>query len=58
MSRKALTARAKRRTLRQTTWVSVQTSAFEIVDGVVQALYVVRNSDKLRHVPAVRSSTS
>ena len=28
----------------------VQTSAFEIEDGVVRALYVVRNSDKLRHV--------
>ena len=30
----------------------VQTSAFEIEDGVVRALYVVRNSDKLRHVAA------
>lgn len=30
----------------------IQTSAFEIEDGVVRALYVVRNVDKLRHVPA------
>jgi RNA polymerase sigma-70 factor (ECF subfamily) len=30
----------------------VQTTAFEIDGGVVRALYVVRNSDKLRHVPA------
>ncbi len=30
----------------------VQTSAFEIEDGVVRALYVVRNLDKLRHVAA------
>ncbi|AMY11999.1 RNA polymerase sigma factor SigJ [Luteitalea pratensis] len=30
----------------------VQTSAFEIDDDVVRALYVVRNSDKLRHVTA------
>jgi RNA polymerase sigma-70 factor, ECF subfamily len=30
----------------------VQTSAFEIEDGVVRALYVVRNSDKLRHLGA------
>jgi len=28
----------------------VQTSAFEIEDGVVRALYVVRNLDKLKHV--------
>ena len=28
----------------------IQTSAFEIEDGVVRALYVVRNSDKLRHL--------
>ena len=28
----------------------VQTSAFEIEDGRVRALYVVRNSDKLRHL--------
>jgi RNA polymerase sigma-70 factor (ECF subfamily) len=32
----------------------VQTSAFEIEDGVVRAVYAVRNSDKLRHVPAAR----
>ena len=28
----------------------VQTAAFEIVDGVIRALYVVRNPDKLRHL--------
>jgi RNA polymerase sigma-70 factor (ECF subfamily) len=28
----------------------VQTAAFEIADGVVRALYVVRNPDKLRHL--------
>ena len=28
----------------------IQTSAFEIEDGVVRALYVVRNLDKLRHL--------
>jgi RNA polymerase sigma-70 factor (ECF subfamily) len=28
----------------------VQTAAFEIDDGVIRALYVVRNSDKLRHL--------
>ena len=28
----------------------VQTSAFEIEDGVIRALYVVRNPDKLRHL--------
>ncbi len=30
----------------------VQTSAFEIEDGVIRALYVVRNTDKLRHLPS------
>jgi RNA polymerase sigma-70 factor (ECF subfamily) len=30
----------------------VQTTAFEIEGGVVRALYVVRNSDKLRHLTA------
>jgi RNA polymerase sigma-70 factor (ECF subfamily) len=30
----------------------VQTSAFEIGDGVIRALYVVRNPDKLRRLPA------
>ena len=30
----------------------VQTSAFEIEDGVIRAIYVVRNPDKLRHVTA------
>jgi RNA polymerase sigma-70 factor (ECF subfamily) len=29
----------------------VQTTAFEIEDGLIRALYVVRNPDKLRHVP-------
>ena len=28
----------------------VQTTAFEIEDGVVQAIYIVRNPDKLRHL--------
>jgi RNA polymerase sigma-70 factor (ECF subfamily) len=32
---------------------TVQTSAFEIEDGLIRALYVVRNMDKLRHL-AVR----
>jgi RNA polymerase sigma-70 factor (ECF subfamily) len=32
----------------------VQTSAFEIDGGVVRALYVVRNTDKLRHVPPAK----
>lgn len=31
----------------------VQTAAFEIQDGVIRALYVVRNPDKLRHLPRV-----
>lgn len=30
----------------------VQTTAFEIDNGLIRALYVVRNPDKLRHVPA------
>ena len=30
----------------------VQTAAFEIEDDVIRALYVVRNSDKLRHLAA------
>jgi RNA polymerase sigma-70 factor (ECF subfamily) len=34
----------------------VQTSAFEIEDGVVRALYVVRNSDKLRHLTSSREA--
>jgi RNA polymerase sigma-70 factor (ECF subfamily) len=29
----------------------VQTAAFEIEGGVVRALYIVRNPDKLRHLP-------
>ena len=28
----------------------VQTTAFEVEDGVVRAVYVVRNPDKLRHL--------
>lgn len=31
---------------------AVQTAAFEIEDGVVRALYVVRNAEKLRHLVA------
>ena len=30
----------------------MQTAAFEIDGDVIRALYVVRNSDKLRHVAA------
>jgi RNA polymerase sigma-70 factor (ECF subfamily) len=30
----------------------VQTAAFEIEGDLIRALYVVRNSDKLRHLPA------
>ena len=33
----------------------VQTNAFEIEDGVIRALYVVRNPDKLRHLAPQRS---
>jgi RNA polymerase sigma-70 factor (ECF subfamily) len=33
---------------------AVQTAAFEIQDGVIRALYVVRNPDKLRHLAAGR----
>jgi sigma-70-like protein len=32
----------------------VQTAAFEIEGDVIRALYVVRNSDKLRHLAAAR----
>ena len=32
----------------------VQTAAFEIEDGVIRALYVMRNPDKLRHLAAAR----
>ena len=36
---------------------AVQTAAFEIENGVIRALYVVRNPDKLRHLaPARRES--
>ena len=31
----------------------VQTNAFEIEDGVIKAIYVVRNPDKLRHLTAL-----
>ena len=31
----------------------VQTTAFEIEGGLIRALYVVRNPDKLRHLPSV-----
>jgi RNA polymerase sigma-70 factor (ECF subfamily) len=33
---------------------AVQTAAFEIEDGVIRGLYVVRNPDKLRHLAAAR----
>jgi RNA polymerase sigma-70 factor (ECF subfamily) len=33
---------------------AVQTAAFEIEGGVIRALYVVRNPDKLRHLAASR----
>jgi RNA polymerase sigma-70 factor (ECF subfamily) len=29
----------------------VQTNAFEIDGGVVKAIYIVRNPDKLKHLP-------
>jgi RNA polymerase sigma-70 factor (ECF subfamily) len=32
----------------------VQTNAFEIEDGVIRALYAVRNTDKLRRIPPAR----
>jgi RNA polymerase sigma-70 factor (ECF subfamily) len=32
----------------------MQTAAFEIEDGLVRALYVVRNADKLRHLSTAR----
>jgi RNA polymerase sigma-70 factor (ECF subfamily) len=32
----------------------VQTNAFEIADGVITAIYVVRNPDKLRHLCVLR----
>jgi RNA polymerase sigma-70 factor, ECF subfamily len=35
---------------------AVQTAAFEIEAGVIQAVYVVRNADKLRRVPPPLSS--
>jgi RNA polymerase sigma-70 factor (ECF subfamily) len=34
---------------------AVQTATFEIEGDVIQAVYVVRNPDKLRHLPAVSS---
>jgi len=36
----------------------VQTSAFEIEDGIVRALYIVRNPDKLRHLATGRAAKS
>jgi RNA polymerase sigma-70 factor (ECF subfamily) len=36
----------------------VQTNAFEIEDGVIRALYVVRNPDKLRHLGAGAPNTT
>lgn len=36
----------------------VQTSAFEIDKGVIRALYVVRNPDKLRHLAPARPNRS
>ena len=36
----------------------VQTSAFEIEDGIVRALYIVRNPDKLRHLATGRAARS
>ncbi len=35
---------------------AVQTSAFEIEDGLIRALYVVRNPEKLRHLAARHES--
>jgi hypothetical protein len=29
----------------------IQTNAFEIENGLVKTIYVVRNPDKLRHLP-------
>ena len=36
---------------------TVQTAAFEIEGGVIRALYVVRNPDKLRHLAAARDES-
>ena len=36
----------------------VQTNAFEIEDGVVRALYIVRNPDKLRHLGHASDATN
>jgi len=36
----------------------VQTNAFEIEDGVVRALYIVRNPDKLRHLGNASDATN
>ncbi len=36
----------------------VQTAAFEIEGGVIRALYVVRNPDKLRHLAPKRHETA
>ena len=37
---------------------AVQTAAFEIEDGVIRAIYVVRNPDKLRHLATPGRRTS
>jgi RNA polymerase sigma-70 factor, ECF subfamily len=37
---------------------AVQTTAFEIEDGVIRALYVVRNPDKLRHLARPRAESN
>lgn len=34
---------------------TLQTTAFEIVDGKIAAIYAVRNPDKLRHLEALRA---
>jgi RNA polymerase sigma-70 factor (ECF subfamily) len=36
---------------------TVQTAAFEIEGGIIRALYVVRNPDKLRHLAPARDET-
>jgi len=36
----------------------MQTAAFEIEDGLIRALYIVRNPDKLRHLAVSRMSNS
>ncbi len=36
----------------------IQTTAFEIEDGVIHTLYVVRNPEKLRHLPGPATRNS